>query len=88
MRKVARQMPPTPGVYLMRDRLGHVIYVGKAKNLRKRVSSYFQGSRKFIWAQPKIGAMVEMVREISFVETKNETEETKQMIENAMGKES
>ena len=74
MRKVARQMPPTPGVYLMRDRLGHVIYVGKAKNLRKRVSSYFQGSRKFIWAQPKIGAMVEMVREISFVETKNETE--------------
>ena len=58
----------------MRDRLGHVIYVGKAKNLRKRVSSYFQGSRRFIWSQPKIGAMVEMVREIATHETRNETE--------------
>ena len=58
----------------MKDRLGQVIYVGKAKNLRKRVSSYFQGSRKFIWAQPKIGAMVEMVGEISTHETRNETE--------------
>ena len=48
--------------------------MGKAKNLRKRVTSYFQGSRKFIWAQPKIGAMVEMVREISIHETRNETE--------------
>ena len=58
----------------MKDRLGQVIYVGKAKNLRKRVSSYFQGSKKFIWAQPKIGAMVHMVREISTHETRNETE--------------
>lgn len=74
MRKVARGLPQKSGVYLMKDRLGHVIYVGKAKNLRKRVGSYFQGSRKFIWAQPKIGAMVDMVREISHVETKNETE--------------
>ena len=74
MRKVARNLPQVPGVYLMKDRLGQVIYVGKAKNLRKRVTSYFQGSRKFIWAQPKIGAMVEMVREISIHETRNETE--------------
>ena len=74
MRKIARGLPQKSGVYLMKDRLGHVIYVGKAKNLRKRVGSYFQGSRKFIWAQPKIGAMVDMVREISHVETKNETE--------------
>lgn len=74
MRKVARHLSQSPGVYLMKDRLGQVIYVGKAKNLRKRVSSYFQGSKKFIWAQPKIGAMVQMVREISTHETRNETE--------------
>ncbi len=74
MRKIARKLPQVSGVYLMRDRLGHVIYVGKAKNLRKRVSSYFQGSRRFIWSQPKIGAMVEMVREIATHETRNETE--------------
>ena len=67
--KIVRALPQTPGVYLMKDRLGQVIYVGKAKNLKKRVSSYFQGSKKFIRAQPKIGAMVEMVREIGVHET-------------------
>lgn len=37
----ARTFPTTPGVYLFRDRAGRVIYVGKAKNLRARVGSYF-----------------------------------------------
>lgn len=74
MRKVSRGLPQTPGVYLMKDRLGQVIYVGKAKNLKKRVSSYFQGSRRFIRAQPKIAAMVDMVCEISIHQTQNETE--------------
>ncbi len=36
-----RTFPITPGVYLMKDRLGRVIYIGKAKNLRSRASSYF-----------------------------------------------
>ena len=74
IRKFIRALPQGPGVYLMKDRLGHVIYVGKAKNLKRRVSSYFQGSRRFVRAQPKIAAMVEMVCEISIHETKNETE--------------
>jgi len=39
-------VPLQPGVYIMRDRLGHVIYVGKAKILRKRIGSYFMPSRK------------------------------------------
>ncbi len=39
-------VPLEPGVYIMRDRLGHVIYVGKAKALRKRLGSYFLPSRK------------------------------------------
>jgi excinuclease ABC subunit C len=72
--KFIRSLPQTSGVYLMKDRLGQVIYVGKAKNLKRRVSSYFQGSRRFIHAQPKIGAMVEMVREISIHQTRNEPE--------------
>lgn len=74
IRKFIRALPQGSGVYLMKDRLGHVIYVGKAKNLKRRVSSYFQGSQRFIRAQPKIAAMVEMVCEISIHETKNETE--------------
>ena len=35
-----REDPPVPGVYLMRDATGHVLYVGKAKNLRQRLRSY------------------------------------------------
>ena len=37
----ARSFPQTPGVYLMKDAAGRVIYVGKAKNLRARAGSYF-----------------------------------------------
>jgi hypothetical protein len=40
-----RNLPDGPGVYLMKDRLGRIIYVGKANSLRKRVSSYFQPGR-------------------------------------------
>ena len=42
LRKVARALPQSSGVYLMKDRLGHVIYVGKAKNLRRRVGAIFR----------------------------------------------
>ena len=37
-----REFPTAPGVYLMKDAAGRVIYVGKAKNLRSRAGSYFQ----------------------------------------------
>jgi excinuclease UvrABC nuclease subunit len=37
-------LPETAGVYLIKDRAGEVIYIGKAASLRKRVASHFQGS--------------------------------------------
>ena len=74
LRRRARELPQGPGAYLMRDRLGRVIYVGKAKNLRRRVSSYFQGTKRFARKQPKVAAMVDMVREVDFLEAKNEAE--------------
>ena len=54
-------LPTTPGVYQFLNRSGEVIYVGKAKNLRRRVSSYFMESRDHA---PKIKLMVRQIAEL------------------------
>jgi len=60
-RKFARRLSAGPGVYLMRDAEGSALYVGKAANLRKRVSSYFD-------ARPKIDRIMRMVARIHSIE--------------------
>ncbi len=58
LQKKVHEVPHKPGVYLMRDRFNRVIYVGKARDLRKRVSSYFLPS-KLAQADLKTRAMLE-----------------------------
>jgi len=58
LQKKVHEVPHKPGVYLMRDRFNRVIYVGKARDLRKRVSSYFMPS-KLAQADLKTRAMLE-----------------------------
>jgi excinuclease ABC subunit C len=58
LQKKVHEAPHKPGVYLMRDRFNRVIYVGKARDLRKRVSSYFLPS-KLAQADLKTRAMLE-----------------------------
>ncbi len=60
MQKRVHEVPHKPGVYLMRDRFNRVIYVGKARDLRKRVSSYFLPS-KMAQADLKTRAMLDAV---------------------------
>jgi len=60
LQKKVHEVPHKPGVYLMRDRFNRVIYVGKARDLRKRVSSYFLPS-KVAQADLKTRAMLDAV---------------------------
>ncbi|MEE3219337.1 MAG: GIY-YIG nuclease family protein, partial [Planctomycetota bacterium] len=66
-----RQFPQAPGVYLMKDRQGRVIYVGKAKNLRSRASSYFlkaaaEEKRTAIW--------IREIADVDFLEAESEVD--------------
>ena len=65
----ANQLPLLPGVYIMLDRQGEVIYVGKAKKLKNRVSSYFHGDHL-----PKVTAMVEKVADFQVIVAASEFE--------------
>lgn len=75
IRETIKTFPTTPGLYFMKDKKDTVIYIGKAKNLRSRVSSYFRQSADLMSTRgPKILEMVNRVRTIDFLETKNEVD--------------
>lgn len=66
-----KNLPSTPGVYLMKDSQDTIIYVGKAKNLKRRVQSYFQKSK----AHPqKIKKMISNIKDFDFILTDTEFE--------------
>ncbi|HWI59745.1 MAG TPA: excinuclease ABC subunit UvrC, partial [Bacillota bacterium] len=73
IRKKVSTLPHRPGIYLMRDRFGTVIYVGKARDLRKRVSHYFQPSRRMGW-DLKFKALVEAIHDFDFHLVRSEPE--------------
>lgn len=66
-----KAVPRRPGCYLMRDRRGAIIYVGKAKDLRKRVHSYFRPGARH---PPKVRSMVDTVWDFEYIVVKNEAE--------------
>ena len=71
LKSLIKTFPDKPGVYLMHDFSGKVIYVGKAKSLKKRVSSYFRHSG---FASPRLRKLVESIEDISTVRTETEAE--------------
>jgi excinuclease ABC subunit C len=71
LRDKAAQLPLLPGVYLYKDEHGTVIYVGKAKNLRSRVRSYFSDDRL---ADSKTGSLIADARDIEYILVDNNKE--------------
>src|SRR5579871_1234143 len=67
----ARQLPKAPGVYLMKDDKGRVIYVGKSASLRDRVASYFQASTRL---EHKKSGLLDLVVDFDFIQTESEVE--------------
>ncbi|MBQ0041264.1 MAG: excinuclease ABC subunit UvrC [Clostridiales bacterium] len=66
-----KKLPTCPGVYMHKDSLGEIIYVGKAVNLRNRVRSYF---RKTSQADPKVRALVSNIAEFEYITCATEME--------------
>src|SRR3712207_2834464 len=66
-----KNLPTSPGVYLHKDEGGKIIYVGKAKNLRNRVRSYFQSGRGH---DLKTRELVRRIRDLEFIVTDTEVE--------------
>ncbi|MBN2652680.1 MAG: excinuclease ABC subunit UvrC [Spirochaetales bacterium] len=62
-------IPSSPGVYLYKDVSGNIIYIGKAKNLKKRVSSYFSGKKDI-----KTSLLVKRIEDLEFIITNSEYE--------------
>lgn len=70
MKKLSKQLPHLPGVYLFKNKDGDVIYIGKAKILKNRVASYFQDSHHD-W---KIASLMDEYDDLDFIVTNTETE--------------
>ncbi|HBS48028.1 TPA: excinuclease ABC subunit C [Candidatus Dependentiae bacterium] len=68
--KNVKDFPSSPGVYIHKDVQGDIIYVGKAKNLRKRIASYFNESR----LDPKTTILVSNIKSTDYIITNNELE--------------
>ncbi|MBQ4132691.1 MAG: UvrB/UvrC motif-containing protein, partial [Desulfovibrionaceae bacterium] len=64
-------IPVTPGVYMFKDAQGRIVYVGKAKHLRRRVSSYFRGQHRH---SPKTAAMLAVAESLDTLSTNTEKE--------------
>ena len=74
LRKKVLTLPYEPGVYMMKNKEGKIIYIGKAKNLRKRVLSYFNYRQSTDTTNWKTSKLVSKIQDVDFLVTDNEIE--------------
>ena len=66
-----KHLPPKPGVYQFKNDRGEVLYVGKAKNLKNRVKTYFQNGREW---EPRLQIMREQIADLDYIVVSSEIE--------------
>ncbi|SHI93053.1 excinuclease ABC subunit C [Geosporobacter subterraneus DSM 17957] len=71
LKEKAKLLPEKAGVYLMKDAMDHIVYVGKSKNLRQRVKQYFQNNKAH---SPKVVRMMGVVKDFQYIVTDTELE--------------
>ena len=64
LKEAVKTLPKQPGIYLMKNSQGMVIYVGKAKNLKARVSQYFQNSKSH---SQRIAEMIQQIDNFEYI---------------------
>jgi excinuclease ABC subunit C len=69
IKEMIKELPQKPGVYMMFDALGNIIYVGKAKNLKNRVSQYFHSQKN---RSSKITEMIQHIADLNYLVTDTE----------------
>lgn len=74
LKRKIRALPLSSGVYVMKDALGSVVYIGKAKNLKRRVSHYFRKDAKYKAYNAKIAMLSDCIADFDFYKTKSEAE--------------
>ena len=71
IKDIIKTFPLEPGVYIMKNKEDEIIYIGKAKKLKKRVSSYFNNN---VDKNSKVGKLVSKIDHIDYIVTHNELE--------------
>jgi excinuclease ABC subunit C len=71
LRNIVKTLPVRPGIYQFLDKSGNIIYIGKAKDLKKRVASYFTGSKKINY---KTRVLISKIDNIKYVVVENESD--------------
>jgi excinuclease ABC subunit C len=74
LKEKIKHIPEAPGIYFLKDKKGEVLYIGKARNLKNRISTYFHESPALL--EPRLQSMINKIANVDYIVTKDEIEST------------